>query len=343
MSIVEIAQRTGISKSTVSRVLNNGSVSQDKRFLIEQAIKDMGYRVPKVRRGPKKKIKHSKIIIGLLFLDDDFRLLQNPETYYPQLFNSFMENHREGESEIEISPASLTPSTLNNGNIDNYNGFIIFGRVPEGGTIPEPVEEMLKKLPAVYIQDSYVAETPSTPLENIDRVYFENQIVGCIAAKYLIGKGYKRIAFINPYYRHPINDVRMTSFSFTASYHDLTPSFYIQQEPRKGPPTYSDVERLVQQMIQDGPLPEGLFVVTDIRAVHVYNALLSRGIKPMKDIDIISCDNSPFFTEQMNPKPAEIDTNIVKVGSTAIELLKQRIKNGKEEPKTILIRPELVI
>jgi DNA-binding LacI/PurR family transcriptional regulator len=341
MSIIEIANRTGISKSTVSRVLNNGSVSKSKRQLIEQAIKDIGYQIPKVRRGPKKNRKRDKIAIGLLFLEDNFCLLQNPETYYPLLLNSLIENRI--KEEVEVSPHFFTSSSLTSEDLNSYNAFIIFGSVPGNGIVSDSVEKLLKKLPAVYIQGDAVAESPSNPLEDIDRVYYENQLVGCIAAKHLIGKGHKRLAFLSPYYRHPIHDVRMNSFTLTARYHHIPNSLYIQNEPQKGSPTYADVDKLVEQMVKSDQLPEGLFVTADIRTVHVYNALSSRGIKPMEDIDIISCDNVPFFTEQMNPKPAEIDTNITKVASAAIELLQQRIKEGKGEPKTVLVRPKLIV
>jgi len=38
MTIVEIAKEAGVSIATVSRVLNNGSVSVNKRALVEAVI-----------------------------------------------------------------------------------------------------------------------------------------------------------------------------------------------------------------------------------------------------------------------------------------------------------------
>lgn len=43
MDINEIARLAGVSRATVSRYLNNGYVSQEKRKLISQVIKDTGY------------------------------------------------------------------------------------------------------------------------------------------------------------------------------------------------------------------------------------------------------------------------------------------------------------
>lgn len=339
MSIIEIVNRTGISKATVYRALNKGIVSENKRYLIEQAIKDIGYEVPKVRRAPRK---NSKTVIGLFFLADDFNLLQNLETSYPVILNSLIK--ADLDDTIEVSPNFFTTSSFDRENLDKYGGFIVFGPSPKDKKLPNSLEKLIKHLPVVYIQDSIIATMHSSSLENVDRVFFENQIIGCLAAKYFLNKRYKRIALINPYYRHAMHDERMSSFISTLHEHKIESSNYNLKKPQKElSPTYAETDELVDQMVQSGPLPEGLFISADIRAVHVYSALLSRGIKPMKDIDIITCNNMPFFTEQMNPKPAEIDIGLSKLGPIAIKLLQQRIAEGKGEAKTILIRPQLII
>ena len=43
MDINEIARMAGVSRATVSRFLNNGYVSQEKRKLISKVIKETGY------------------------------------------------------------------------------------------------------------------------------------------------------------------------------------------------------------------------------------------------------------------------------------------------------------
>lgn len=55
-SILEVARRAGVSKSTVSRVLNGGSVSEKAYAAVQQAIKEMDYHpnsVAQVLRGAK--------------------------------------------------------------------------------------------------------------------------------------------------------------------------------------------------------------------------------------------------------------------------------------------------
>ena len=340
MSIVEIAKRTGISKSTVSRALNNGSVSVKKQHLIEQAIRDMGYQIPKIRRGPKR--KDHKLMIAVLFLGDDLRLLQDPETTYSPIFHSLL--GMEIQEGVEIASHLFTASSLLHADLGGYSGFIILGPPPKDQVVAEALEKTLSHLPLVYIQDAVITAKFPTFLENVDRVFYENQLIGCIAGRYLLGKGYKRLAILNPYYCHPIHDVRTNSFIHTLHEHHIQAELYLNTASRSNAsPVYADVDGLVERMVRGGALPEGLFVTNDIRAVHVYSALLSRGIRPMVDIDIISCDNMPFFTNQMNPRPAEIDIGLGRLGHCAINLLRQSVDKNGEEPETVLVRPKLVI
>lgn len=51
LSILDIAKRAGVSKSTVSRVINGGSASPKTRELIEHTMQEMGYYPNYMARG----------------------------------------------------------------------------------------------------------------------------------------------------------------------------------------------------------------------------------------------------------------------------------------------------
>src|SRR2546423_15315648 len=55
MSIVRGAKRAGVSVATVSRVLNNlDSVRAETASQVRAAMKEIGYKPPRVKRGPKR-------------------------------------------------------------------------------------------------------------------------------------------------------------------------------------------------------------------------------------------------------------------------------------------------
>ena len=61
MSIVEIARFAGVSKTTVSRVINELEyVHPEKKILVERAVRMLGYVAPKIKRGPKLGMRRAK-------------------------------------------------------------------------------------------------------------------------------------------------------------------------------------------------------------------------------------------------------------------------------------------
>ena len=57
-TISDIAQMAGVAKSTVSRFLNGGSVSEDTRQKIERIIKEYNYVPNTLHRVSKPKDQH---------------------------------------------------------------------------------------------------------------------------------------------------------------------------------------------------------------------------------------------------------------------------------------------
>ena len=63
MTIKDIAQISGVSKSTVSRYLNGGSISKKNAEKIERVIKETGYKPNMIASRLKAKQSH---LIGIL-------------------------------------------------------------------------------------------------------------------------------------------------------------------------------------------------------------------------------------------------------------------------------------
>ena len=65
LSILDIAKRSGVSKSTISRVLNGGSVSPRTRELVERTMQEMGYYPNYMARGLRG-VHHT--VVGIMSL-----------------------------------------------------------------------------------------------------------------------------------------------------------------------------------------------------------------------------------------------------------------------------------
>lgn len=87
------------------------------------------------------------------------------------------------------------------------------------------------------------------------------------------------------------------------------------------------------------PGSTGLFLSSDMYATPVYQVLYSMGIRPLKDIQIVSCDNDAYYLNGLHPLPPTIDIRMFDIGTRAAEML--QTPGAKLEK--IVLAPELVV
>ena len=106
---------------------------------------------------------------------------------------------------------------------------------------------------------------------------------------------------------------------------------------------HEEFTRLVDEMLDEGGLPDGIFVPTDQQCAVLCTVLRQRGIEPMRDVELISCNNDPQWLAAMHPRPATIDLRVAEQGRTAVRRLTERINNPSSDPALIMITPEVVL
>jgi len=84
---------------------------------------------------------------------------------------------------------------------------------------------------------------------------------------------------------------------------------------------------LVDKLLELSPQPTGVFVPQDKMTAVVYRLLLKRGVKPGREIAIISADNEAPYLAGLCPRPPTIDIGIDQQGQKAVELLLWRMRS----------------
>lgn len=87
---------------------------------------------------------------------------------------------------------------------------------------------------------------------------------------------------------------------------------------------------LVDRFLTLDPRPAGIFVPNDYMTALCYGALRDRGIEPMRDVDVISCNNEPAYQLLMSPAPATIDIGAERTGRACVEQLIREIRRPGE-------------
>ena len=339
MSIVEVAHLAGVSKSTVSRVINQSpKVAPSVAQTVRDAMQRLGYE-PALRRRGRKPASRRGIRTGNIALlvmgmraGDLYRL-----PVFPSLLHGV--ERQLAEHKLNLILANLgveegLPAVLNGNQAD---GLLLFGR---WDGMPASVRAKLRQLPAVWLVRGH-----SDAAGEFDHVFYNNASVGPLAARYLINRGHRRLALLNAVGRHPAFAQRHHDFAAVVEEAGFTPKLVVSMG-EEGAVNSSVFESLVDQLLEgpESQRPTGLFVPTDVQVPEVYQALRARGIEPGRDIEIISCDAQQQFLSGLTPRGATIDINLELVGRRGVQQLLWRMRNPEVKNRiTLLVEPTLVL
>ena len=99
--------------------------------------------------------------------------------------------------------------------------------------------------------------------------------------------------------------------------------------------------RFAQTLLTDGH-PDGVVTGNDYFALGLLRALAERDLAVPGDVAITGYGDHPYAAYLQTPLTT-VRLPAAEVGTTAVDLLLQRLRSSGERPRKILIRPELVI
>ncbi len=338
MSVVDIASLAGVSKATVSRVLNGTAfVDPEKAKLVQDAVHKLGYRPPDVRRGPKLGSKRIATTGQVGLLAGEFHTaVMSQMPVFPRLINGL---------QAALAVQGLNLVLLNRGENGDLPGGISAKRLDGLFVIGRLDEQAMQKLTAIDdLPVIWLMRAHSDLRGRFDHVFYNNESVGRLAGQYVLDKGHRNVAFINASPGHTAFPSRGIVFADVVKAAGGSVHMLISEGDSDLPPAPGAHEALVRQFTALSPRPTAVFVPNDGQVAGVYLALSAAGITPGKDVEIVSCDNERSIIEQLSPRPATIDLNLDAVGRHGVEQLQRRLqqRNRKDPRITLLVEPTLI-
>lgn len=347
MSIVKVANLAGVSKSTVSRVINESSdVAPEKAKIVRDAMRSLGYEPSIRRRGRKSPARRgirtgniAMLVMGMRPLD----LYRLP--VIPALLAGVERSLAEMGFNLilaHLSPSGDLPPAVTSRQAD---GLLLFGKSP---SLPQSIRSSFRQVPAVWIMREH-----NDSLGQFDHVFYNNASVGRLAARYLLRRGRRRLVYINTDGNHEAFLQRQEDFAATARSEGVHAVQIVTEGEtsalRPPPPLQSRFEFIASELARDkarfSPLERiGLFVPNDAQLPGLSHALQAHdGLRLGRDLDVISCDNESQFLSQVSPRPATIDINLELVGRRSVTQLLWRMRHPEETNRiSILVEPTLV-
>ncbi len=289
------------------------------------------------RRGPKTRV-HEGIRtenVAVLLMGMDTRLAHAPvmATAIHGIGNELTEN-KLNMTMAYVNRASQLPPAVLDGRVD---GILMEGVCPSAEILAK-----ISDIPKVW----FMTQNANPNLE-VDEVYSDEDRIGFLAADYLAGLGFDNLVFLNSEPAHISFSARRRAFvsycmASNIKAELLEPENVVTSQIRSIDSNIQIVEQLVERFLELSPRPRGIFVPSDMQAANLYQILNSRGIKPGKDVIVVSCNNETEVLAGLDPKPVSIDIGAEIIGKKAVEQLMWRIKNPDEHRMKILVEPRLV-
>lgn len=323
LTIFDVAKKAKVSKSTVSRVLNNAyGVSPDAVAAVQQAVKELGFS-PALSKGPGRPKKSRTMKTGnIAFMVPDPVESSLHTPLSSRLLNGIERIANANELNLLLTHLyeDDMPVCVRRKQID---GLLI----RSGNNLAE-IENKLGNIPFVIIFENQDFITQP------NQVNPDNQAIGRLAFSYLKEQKCKKMAVITRlnFETHSASVNRCREFTLQGEINGI---------PVLGNQGKQELEEFIKQLIKEKV--DGIFLpLGDDLIEEVYRTLVKLGKKPIEGIKIISCNNDLNRLRALDPGLPNIDLCAEQIGKTAAELLLSIIAEPDSEPKRILIQPKLV-
>jgi LacI family transcriptional regulator len=330
----DVAKLAGVSRSTVSLVLNNSNmpISEETRQKVLKAAKELNYQPNMLAQSLKT--NRSKII-GLII---------------PSITNPFFPSIAQGVEEIAVE--------------NGYNTFLC-------NTFKDPIKEenYIKALTSKQVDGIIFASSIQNPhilkelqkrkiafitfdqSTNNDCILFDNVKGSEMAVDYLFSLGHKNIGFISTSITTPSHIDRLEGYkkAHEKAGIPLNPKYiredkYINKTNLKTNYEQNIGGKLASELLEQCPEVTAIFAINDLIAIGVIK-LKQSGLRIPEDISVIGFDDI-YMSGMVDPPLTTIRQPTYKMGQRAAEFLISKMsgEENEDEPKYMMIySPELII
>ncbi|WP_319561027.1 LacI family DNA-binding transcriptional regulator [Marispirochaeta sp.] len=303
LTMKDIAQRAGVSITTVSHVINKTRhVNRETKESVLKAIEELNYRG--LKSGKTNKIKYIGVIVADIREDYYISIIKAIETVATDFEISIIFCDSEDDPEKEEKNISMLLAR-------RISGLII---APiESDHIPKSLQET--SVPVVLIDRQY--ESHRFLFVGINN--FNSSYLGTL---HLFNKGSRRIGFIG--YSESVYTIKQRIMGYQAclmEHEDSSPSRILSLSYHK-----EDSYPLIKKFIEEENL-DGIICATSTVCYEVIDVLDSLDSKTQKNLRIISYDDNRWLDYLKFPVSV-ISQPTAEIGSAALENLIQLIEQS---------------
>ncbi len=316
-TILDVAEKAGVSIATVSRALSGGSVSAASRRKVEEAVAELDYKPAGIRGAARKGI--GRVVAMVL----------SPQTspYYALMCQgATAEAARSGFRPVVLSyPDGTNCEAVTNDLLDMQpDGALLAGFAVESAFSQDTTRSCLQR-----IQQAMPLVAIGPPIDGIECARLSSDPSQCVrkSMAHLAMLGHRKIAFVG--------GDRSARFSVIRenAYYEEVKRLNCREDPAYVMLTGCDAPAgelgtsILLGNLQPRDYPTAIFAINDLAALGVMRQLQRAGIRIPDDIALVGCDNA-FFAPYLTPSLTTVDLHPYEHGRSAMAELIMSINAG---------------
>ncbi len=325
MNISAVAKKAGVSKATVSRVINGTAhVIPETAKRVREAIEELDF-YPDVNARTLGSGRSR--LYGLIISD-----ITNP--YFPELVKAFEDIAMEHGQDVLISNTDYDPARMESCVIR------MLQRKVDGVAVmtSEMEERLLRRLGKRQIPTIFMDTASSVKGAAVVSVDYAEGVTQ--AMKHLFALEHRKIAFISGPLSLASAKLRANAFFRELQAHGLAAEPHWNQESDH---RVEGGHRAMQRILRGGERPTAVLCSNDLTAIGAMGAIHESGLKIPRDISIVGFDDIQL-SAYTQPALTTVHVPRRELAATAFRSLYQDQTTGKKNQKReFLIEPRLIV
>ncbi len=328
LTLEDVAEKAGVSRSTVSRVVNeHPNVSEVVRKRVLKVIQKTGYHP---HAAARTLASHHSWTIGLVLPHSVSFFFTDP--YYPHLLKGIAQ---------ACNQHNYTLALFLVGAKDDEEK--IFPRVSRGGLLDGVLVQSGHHGDQQIIGDLVDANMPLVVVgrpfrsDNVSYIDIDNVKASYSAVNHLIRLGYKRIGTISGPENSTVGLDRKTGYLKALNeYNREIEKSLITEGDFTEAGGYSAMQRLLSAK------PDAIFAASDVMALGAMRAVREAGLHVPDDVAFVGFDDLPIASVE-DVQLTTIRQPVDQFGVRAVELLLDEIENGINPPRHVILDTALIV
>lgn len=321
-TIYDVAEKAGVSISTVSKVLNNtGSLADKTRKKVKETMEELNYQ-PSVVASVKKRIQTIGLLIPNIanpFMAEVARSIENHVKRYGY---SLMICSTDNDVKNEVEYISILKQKYTEGII-----------VATGLKKEKAIKELIKTdLPIALLS----RDVPSLAA---DTVMVDDYLGGYEATRHLIGLGHEKIAMLTEDTSFSTIRARVRGYKKALEEAGLN---YDESLVLANNISIEEGKKAMINLLKEPSPPTAVFASTESLAIGVVQGARELNVKVPDELSIVGFDDTVLSTI-CDPPLTTIAQPIEEMGKKVAELLIEEIEKKKESKQRVVLSPKLIV